>query len=109
MARVAILWGEGSGTMITFTVRLKFKTEDREEMREALRAATAASRKEPGCVTYVPHFVDGDPDTILIYEQYKDAAAAEAHRASAHFKKYVVGGLYQRMLERSVENLHALE
>jgi quinol monooxygenase YgiN len=95
--------------MISFTVRLRFKAEDREQMREALRAATAASRKEPGCVTYIPHFVDGDPDTILIYEQYKDEAAVEAHRASDHFKKYVVGGLYQRMLERSVENLHALE
>jgi quinol monooxygenase YgiN len=95
--------------MITFTVRLRFKAEDREDVREALLAATAVSRKEPGCVTYIPHIVDGDADTILIYEQYRDAAAADAHRASAHFKKYVVGVLYQRMLERSVENLHALE
>jgi quinol monooxygenase YgiN len=95
--------------MLSFTVRLRFKAEDREEIRGALLAATAASRKEPGCVTYIPHIVDGDADTILIYEQYKDAAAADAHRASAHFKKYVVGVLYQRMLERSVENLHALE
>ncbi len=95
--------------MISFTVRLKFKAEDRDEIREALRALTEASRKEPGCVTYIPHIVDGDADTILIYEQYKDAAAADAHRASPHFKKYAVGGLYQRMLERSMENLHALE
>ena len=94
--------------MITFTVRLKFKAEDREEIREALRALTEATRKEPGCVTYIPHTVDGDSDTVIIYEQYKDAAAADAHRASAHFKKHAVGGLYQRMLERSVENLHAL-
>ena len=94
--------------MISFTVRLKFKAEDREEIREAVRAATEASRKEPGCVTYIPHIVDGDADTILIYEQYKDAAGVDAHRASAHFKKYVVGVLYQRMLERTVENLHAL-
>jgi quinol monooxygenase YgiN len=95
--------------MITFTVRLKFKAEDREEMREAARALMEASRKEPGCVTYIPHSVDGDADTIVIYEQYKDAAAADAHRASAHFKKYAVGGLYQRMLERTVENLHAID
>jgi len=95
--------------MISFTVRLRFKAEDREEIREALVAVTAASRKEPGCVTYIPHIVDGDADTVLIYEQYKDAAAADAHRAAAHFKKYVVGVLYQKMLERTVENLHALE
>jgi quinol monooxygenase YgiN len=94
--------------MISFTVRLRFKAEDREEIQEALRALTGASRQEPGCVTYIPHTVDGDADTVLIYEQYKDAAAADAHRASEHFKKYAVGGLYQRMLERTVENLHAI-
>jgi quinol monooxygenase YgiN len=94
--------------MISYTVRLRFKAEDREEIHEALRALTQASRLEPGCVSYIPHTVDGDGDTIVIYEQYKDAAAADQHRASAHFKKYAVGGLYQRMLERTVENLHAI-
>jgi quinol monooxygenase YgiN len=44
----------------------------------------------------------------LIYEQYRDAAAADVHRQSAHFKKYAVGGLYQKMLERSREDLVAL-
>jgi hypothetical protein len=32
----------------------------------------------------------------------------DAHRASRHFKEYVVGGLYQLMLERQVENLMAV-
>jgi quinol monooxygenase YgiN len=94
--------------MISFTVRMKFKPEDRQEILEALRALTEASRLEPGCVTYVPHTVEADPDTVVIYEQYRDTAALEAHRASAHFKKYAVGSLYQRMLERAVENLSAV-
>ena len=41
----------------------------------------------------------------MIYEQYEDQKAVEAHRASPHFKDYVVGGLYQMMLDRQVENL----
>ena len=94
--------------MISFTVRLKFKAEDRDQIQEALRALVQASRLEPGCVSYIPHTVDGDPDTIVIYEQYRDSAAVDAHRASDHFKKHAVGGLYQRMLERSVENLNAI-
>jgi len=94
--------------MISFTVRMKFKPEDREEIHEALRALTQASRQEPGCVTYVCHTVEADPDTVVIYEQYRDAPAQDAHRASAHFKKHAVGCLYQRMLERSVENLSAV-
>jgi quinol monooxygenase YgiN len=94
--------------MISFTVRMKFKPEDRVEIQEALRALTEASRQEPGCATYIPHTLEADPDTVLIYEQYRDAAALEAHRASAHFKKHAIGGLYQRMLERAVDNLNAV-
>lgn len=94
--------------MISFTVRMKFKQEDRGEIHEALRLLTAASRQEPGCVTYIPHTVEQDADTIMIYEQYRDQAAAEAHRASEHFSKYAVGVLYQRMLERTTEGLNAI-
>ncbi len=94
--------------MITFAVRMKFRSEDRERVAEVLTALTQASRQEPGCVTYIPHIVDGEPDRVVIYEQYKDQAAADAHRASPHFKEYVVAGLYQMMLERQVENLTAV-
>jgi quinol monooxygenase YgiN len=94
--------------MISFTVRMRFKPEDRSEILDALRALTEASRQEPGCATYVPHVLESDPDTVLIYEQYRDSAALDAHRASPHFKKYAVGGLYQRMLERTLENLNAV-
>ncbi|HEY3707564.1 MAG TPA: putative quinol monooxygenase [Terracidiphilus sp.] len=87
---------------------MTFQSEDRNEIQDALRKLAEASRQEPGCVTYIPHCVQGDPDAVLIYEQYKDNAAAEAHRASDHFKKYAVGCLYQKMRERSREDLIAL-
>ncbi len=94
--------------MVSFTVRFTFAPEDRDDVAEALRLATSESRREPGCVTYIPHHVEGDPDTIVIYEQYKDENALAAHRDSPHFKKYVVGGLLQKMKDRSRENLVAL-
>jgi quinol monooxygenase YgiN len=94
--------------MISFTVRMKFAPEDREDIAEFLCRLTEASRKEPGCVSYIPHRIEGDPDAVLIYEQYKDLAASDAHRQSPHFTKYAVGGLYQKMLERSREDLVAL-
>ena len=94
--------------MISFTVRMKFAPEDRDEISEILRSLTEASRQEPGCVSYIPHRVEGDPDVVVIYEQYRDGAAAEAHRNSPHFKQYAVGGLYQRMLDRAREDLLAL-
>ena len=94
--------------MISFTVRMTFRPDDREEIATILRELTAASRQEPGCVSYIAHRVESDPDTIVIYEQYRDAAALDAHRASPHFALYAIGGLYQRMLTRSVEMLDAL-
>ena len=94
--------------MVTFTVRMTFHAEDRQEIAEALRRLAEASRQEPGCATYIPHYVQGDSDTVLIYEQYRDDAAAEAHRQSDHFKKYAVGCLYQRMRDRAREDLIAL-
>lgn len=99
---------EETAPMISFTVRLKFAPEDRAEVTESLRLLAAASRQEPGCISYIPHHLEGDPDTVLIYEQYQDAKALEAHRASEHFKNHAVCGLYQKMRERSVENLEAL-
>jgi quinol monooxygenase YgiN len=75
---------------------------------ETLCLLAAASRQEPGCVSYIPHVVEGEPETVLLYEQYRDDAALDAHRDSEHFKQYAVGGLYQLMKDRNVENLHAL-
>ena len=94
--------------MISFTVRMTFRSDDREEIATILRELTIASRAEPGCVSYIAHRVQSDPDTIVIYEQYRDQAALDAHRASSHFAMYAIGGLYQRMLVRSLEMLEAL-
>lgn len=93
---------------VTFIVRMEFVPEDREAIAAALTALAAASRKEPGCLDYVPCTVDGEPDNVLIWERYENQAAAEAHRATPHFKKYAVGVLYQKMRQRVVENLNAV-
>jgi len=94
--------------MVSFVVSFKFAQEDRAEIAEIVRTLAEASRREPGCVSYIPHQLQDDPDTILIYEQYRDDAALAAHRESPHFKKYGVGGLLQKMRERNLQNLIAL-
>ncbi len=94
--------------MVSFIVRFKFAPEDRALIAETLRILTPASRQESGCVSYVPHQLEEDPDTVLIYEQYRDAEALAAHRETPHFQKYVTGIIFQKMLERSFEHLVAL-
>lgn len=95
--------------MISFTVRMRFAPEDHAEIRSILQNLGSASRQEPGCVNYVAHFVDGDSDTVVIYEQYRDADALEAHRGSSHFEQYGTNGLYRKLRERSIETLLAVE
>jgi quinol monooxygenase YgiN len=94
--------------MISFMVRMRFAQEDRKHVLEAVQQLAAASRQEAGCISYIPHELAGDPSLVMIYEQYRDEAALEAHRASSHFHKYAIGGLFQWMKERSVEDLNAL-
>lgn len=94
--------------MLSFTVRMTFDQADRDAVDAVLCQLTPASRKEPGCVSYIPHFVEGEGCTVLIYEQYVDEAALDHHRGTPHFHQYAIGGLYQMMKERQVENLSAV-
>ena len=94
--------------MISFIVRMRFAQEDRNNVLEAVRQLAEASRREPGCISYIPHELAGDSSLVMIYEQYRDEAALEAHRASPHFHQHAIGGLFQWMKERSVEDLNAL-
>ena len=94
--------------IVTVIVRMEFAPEDREEIAAAVTALAAASRQEPGTVSFLPCTVVGEPDQVVIWEQYRDRAAFEAHRATPHFKQYAAGVLYQKMRKRSVENLNAV-
>ena len=53
-----------------------------------LQENAAAARREPGCRQFDVLFEDSDPHHVFLYEVYDDATALEAHRATAHFKKY---------------------
>jgi quinol monooxygenase YgiN len=87
---------------------MRFADQDRQQISEILEKLAAATRQEPGCLSYIPHWVEDDPSTVLIYEQYRDGKSLDAHRASSHFKEFAVGGLYQLMRDRTVENLTAV-
>ena len=56
----------------------------------ALKENGAASVKEPGCRELDITVSQKDPNHVFIFEVYDNAAAAEAHTATEHFKKYKV-------------------
>ncbi len=54
----------------------------------AIRENGAASVKEPGCRQFSIAVLASDPNHVFLYEVYDNEAAALAHRATDHFKKY---------------------
>lgn len=64
-----------------------------DEVARILPRHVAATRGEPGCITFVAHRDRENPDHFGLYEQYTDDQALEAHRKSPHFKTYVDEGI----------------
>jgi autoinducer 2-degrading protein len=81
-----------------------------ETVRQLLLQAAAAVREhEPGNLLYVAHQDAADPTHFLVYEQYADQAALEAHRDSAHYKEVVVGKIVPLLAERQVTFFQLLD
>jgi (4S)-4-hydroxy-5-phosphonooxypentane-2,3-dione isomerase len=74
--------------MVVLAVTWTAKTGREGEAAELFAKLTEQSRKEPGCAMYQVHRHRTDPRRFFIYEQYKDDAALEAHRAAPHFLQY---------------------
>jgi quinol monooxygenase YgiN len=95
--------------MICLAVRLLAKPGMEQKIAEAFRPLIEASRKEPGCLMYVVHQRKDEPQKFLVYEQYKDEPALDAHRNSEHFKKYATNGVYTMIDERDAGLYHPLD
>ena len=94
--------------MVVLAVTWMAKVGHEAEVATLFEKLTEQSRKEPGCAMYQVHRHKTEARRFFIYEQYKDSGALAAHRESAHFKKYAVGVLFQRMRDRAAENFIAL-
>jgi quinol monooxygenase YgiN len=65
-----------------------------------LGAHTAATLAEPGCVRFIVNLSQADPERFVLYEQYADAAAFQAHRQTRHFREYIEQSLVPLLIER---------
>lgn len=74
--------------MVVLAVTWMAKTGKETEVADIFSKLTAESRKEPGCAVFQVHRHRTEPRRFFIYEQYKDDAALESHRATPHFLQY---------------------
>jgi quinol monooxygenase YgiN len=86
--------------MIVLIVKLRVRPGTEEECKICMRAMEKETRKEPGCLMYVAHQAADDPTLLAFYEQYKDEAALEAHRASPYFKEIVENKMSKFVVNR---------
>ena len=86
--------------MVVLMVKLKVQPGTEEECKGYMRIMEKETRKEPGCLMYIGHQSSEDPTTLALYEQYKDMAAFEAHRAAPYFKEYVENKMNKHVLNR---------
>jgi quinol monooxygenase YgiN len=90
--------------MVVLAVTWVAKTGREAEVTNLFAKLTSESRKEPGCVLYQVHRHRTEPRRFFVYEQYKDDAALEAHRAAPHFLQYAKKEL-PKMADRVEGNL----
>ena len=67
------------------------------------RMAPLVRQHEPGCLTYRVNRANDDPNVLLLYEEYADQAALDAHVASPHFKEIILGTVVPLLNKRERE------
>jgi quinol monooxygenase YgiN len=95
--------------MITAVAQYHTQSGEGDRVAGVLAKHVAATRAEPGCIQFVAYRSSEDADRFLLYEQYVDEAAFEAHRASPHFRLYIQETIIPLLLERRVARYEEVE
>ena len=74
---------------IANAVDLDIAPAELDKYLAAVKENGAASIKEPGCREYNIMISATNPNHVFLFEVYDNDTAAQAHRATEHFKKYV--------------------
>ena len=73
-----------------------------EEVLTALNELATLSRQEEGNLAYHAHQSLSDEHSILLFETYRDEAALDFHRNSAHYQQYGLNTIVPMLSNREV-------
>lgn len=79
--------------MLVNAVIYTFPADKVETASGMLRSLRAASRAEPGCITFDVSRSNDDPNSFVLYEEWQDQAALDVHYQTEHFQKFGVNGI----------------
>ena len=68
-----------------------------------------ASREEAGCLAFDGYLKIGNASALVLLERYESVEAFEAHRATPHFERLVLGQIVPLLSERTVDSFTVSE
>ena len=74
--------------MIQINGKIRMGADASPEAMDALIKMVRVSREEDGCLDYTFAQDLADPDTLILYERWRDQEALQAHMASAHMAEF---------------------
>jgi len=90
---------------VTVVARWQVKSDALDEVLALATRVRQQSLEEPGCLGYEIYRSVDAPASLLLHEHYRDDAALDAHRRSAHFQALVVERIVPLLETRQVELL----
>lgn len=94
-----------SAGVITVVARWQPADGNLGEVLAILAEVRPQTLAEPGCLGYEIYRGVDAPHSLLLLEHYRDEAALEAHRQSAHYQSLVIGRAVPLLAARQVELL----
>jgi quinol monooxygenase YgiN len=94
--------------MLVQSIHYTFAPEDADKAAGILRELRDASRKEEGVLAFHVARSQENPNVFVLWEEYRDAAAQDAHKATDHFARLVLNGVRTLAKQRNAEALSPL-
>ena len=77
-----------AGGKLLIGAKLKIKADQVDAFIAAAKEIIAASRAEPGCISYTLYQDPYERTAFFFFEEWKDQAAIDFHFATPHFKAF---------------------
>ena len=95
--------------MLTVVARYRVKPGKADDVAAVLAKHSLATRAEPGCLTFIAYRSEDESDEFLLYEQYVDESAFQAHRQTGHFREYIERLVVPLLAERTWHRYRTIE
>jgi quinol monooxygenase YgiN len=95
--------------MFTVIVRYTVQPGHEQEVQTILSKMVGPTRDEPGCADYRVHRSLTDRSVFVLYEEYVDQAANEAHMETGYFKRHILQEALPLLVSRVREAFERLE